>query len=129
MVEINTERLDGIFHALGDATRRQMLRQLADGARTVSDLAEPHDMSLAAASKHIKVLEGAGLIQREVQGRTHICRLNAGPLGSAHDWLTFYEQFWTARLDILDRLLRDDDKRKADMPKVTSKTKVKRSKP
>ena len=66
-------------------------------------------MSLAAASKHIKVLESAGLIQREVRGRTHVCRLDPGPLASAHEWLTFYERFWTARLDILDRLLREED--------------------
>jgi len=65
-------------------------------------------MSLAAASKHIKALESAGLIQREVRGRTHLCRLDPGPLASAHEWLDFYEQFWTHRLSILDRLLRED---------------------
>jgi DNA-binding transcriptional ArsR family regulator len=70
-------------------------------------------MSLAAASKHIRVLEGAGLIQREVRGRTHVCRLEPGPLASAHEWLSFYERFWTSRLDILDRLLRKDDARTA----------------
>ena len=63
--------MNSVFHALGDATRRQMLRDLADGERTVSDLAKPFAMSLAAASKHIRVLEGAGLIRREVRGRTH----------------------------------------------------------
>ncbi|CAN5735070.1 hypothetical protein BH11PSE7_BH11PSE7_07420 [soil metagenome] len=83
-----------------------MLQELADGERTVSQLAEPFEMSLAAASKHIKALEGAGLIRREVRGRTHICRLDAGPLSGAHDWLQFYERFWTQRLDELERLLR-----------------------
>ena len=98
-----------IFHALGDATRRQMLRDLADGPRSVGQLAEPFVISLAAASKHIKALEHAGLIRREVRGRTHLCRLEPGPLANAHDWLGFYERFWTSRLDILDRLLREED--------------------
>jgi DNA-binding transcriptional ArsR family regulator len=112
MVEYNAAQLDSVFHALGDATRRQMLRDLTDGERTVSQLAEPFDMSLAAASKHIKALECAGLIEREVRGRTHICRLAASPLGRAHDWLSFYERFWTNRLDALERLLRQEDARK-----------------
>jgi len=112
MVESRSQRLDAVFHAIGDATRRQMLRELARGERTVSQLAEPFAMSLAAASKHIKALESAGLIRREVRGRTHMCRLDPGPLASAHEWLSFYERFWTDRLDILERLLREDDERK-----------------
>ena len=103
--------LDSVFHALGDATRRQMLRQLADGERTVGQLAEPYAMSLAAASKHIKALETAGLIRREVRGRTHLCRLEPGPLASADAWLSHYERFWTERLDTLARLLREEDRR------------------
>lgn len=86
-----------------------MLRALGDGTRTVGQLAEPFAMSLAAASKHIKVLEGAGLIRREVRGRTHYCHLEPGPLASASAWLAFYERFWTGRLDVLERLLRDAD--------------------
>lgn len=113
MVDLHTSQIDNVFHALSDATRRRMLRELASGERTVSQLAEPHEMSLAAASKHIKVLENAGLIRREVNGRTHICRLEPGPLASAHEWLGFYERFWTSRLDALERLLRDDDARNA----------------
>jgi DNA-binding transcriptional ArsR family regulator len=109
MVERNAPPLDAVFHALGDATRRRMLRDLAEGERTVSQLAAPFPISLAAASKHIKALEGAGLIRREVRGRTHLCRLDPAPLSSAHDWLTFYERFWTGRLDALERLLREDD--------------------
>src|SRR5262249_50541429 len=100
--------LDTIFHALGDATRRQMLRELAKGERTVGQLAEPFAISLAAASKHIKALEHAGLIRREVKGRTHFCRLDPGPLAGAHEWLSFYERFWTGRLDALERLLREE---------------------
>jgi DNA-binding transcriptional ArsR family regulator len=107
MVELASTQLDSVFHALGDATRRRMLRQLADGERTVGQLAEPYAMSLAAASKHIKALEGAGLIRREVRGRSHVLRLEPGPLASAGQWLRFYEQFWTERLDDLDRLLRN----------------------
>ena len=109
-------RLDSVFHALGDATRRQMLRDLADGERTVGQLAEPFAISLAAASKHIKALESAGLIRREIRGRTHRCRLEPGPLASAHHWLGFYERFWTSRLDVLDQLLREEDARKSPAP-------------
>jgi DNA-binding transcriptional ArsR family regulator len=109
MVELEAAQLNAIFHALGDATRRSMLRELADGERTVSELAEPFAISLAAASKHIKALENAGLIRREVRGRMHLCRLEPGPLASAQQWLTFYERFWTSRLDVLDRLLRGAD--------------------
>jgi DNA-binding transcriptional ArsR family regulator len=118
MVELQTPQMNSIFHALGDATRRSMLRDLARGERTVSELAEPFAMSLAAASKHIKVLEHAGLIRREVRGRTHLCRLEAGPLASAHDWLGFYERFWTSRLDELERLLRDEDAAKSRIRKT-----------
>ncbi|NKC31938.1 winged helix-turn-helix transcriptional regulator [Roseomonas sp. BU-1] len=101
--------LDSVFHALGDATRRRMLRSLAEGPRSVGQLAEPCAMSLAAASKHIRTLEAAGLIRREVRGRTHLCRLEPTPLAGAHHWLAFYEAFWTRRLDVLDRLLRQAD--------------------
>jgi DNA-binding transcriptional ArsR family regulator len=113
MVELQTPQLNSIFHALGDATRRQMLRELSGGERSVSQLAEPFAISLAAASKHIKALENAGLIRREVRGRTHVCRLDPGPLASAFEWLGFYERFWTERLDLLDQLLREDDARQA----------------
>jgi DNA-binding transcriptional ArsR family regulator len=111
MVEYSQAQLDTVFHALGDATRRGMLADLAVGEKTVSQLAEPFDISLAAASKHIKALEAAGLIRREVMGRTHMCRLEPGPLASAYEWLTFYERFWTGRLNVLDRLLREEDVR------------------
>jgi DNA-binding transcriptional ArsR family regulator len=113
MVELQTPRLDAVFHALGDATRRQMLRDLAEGERTVGQLAEPFAISLQAASKHIKALENAGLVRREVRGRTHLCRLDAGPLASAHEWLSFYRRFWTGRLDMLERLLREENARRS----------------
>lgn len=126
MVELaDPPYLDAVFHALGDATRRRMLRELSGGARTVTELAEPFEMSLAAASKHIKALEGAGLIRREVRGRTHVCHLEAGPLASASDWLAFYERFWTSRLDILEGLLRDADQKSP--PRKTPPPKGKKS--
>ena len=117
MVELHTHQLDTVFHALGDATRRRMLRELAGGERTVGQLAKPFAISLAAASKHIKALESAGLIHREVRGRTHLCRLAPGPLATAHEWLSSYERFWTSSLDILDRLLRQEDERQSAKPK------------
>jgi DNA-binding transcriptional ArsR family regulator len=117
MVESDAPRLDTVCRALGDATRRQMLLELAKGERTVGQLAEPFDMSLAAASKHIKALENAGLIHREVRWRTHLCRLDPGPLASAHQWLAAYERFWTGRLDALEDLLRQDDAGKSSNPK------------
>jgi DNA-binding transcriptional ArsR family regulator len=113
MVELQTGQLDSVFHALADPTRRQMLQALAGGERTVGQLAEPFAMSLAAASKHIKALEQARLIRREVRGRTHVCRLEPAPLASAHEWLGFYERFWTGRLDVLEQLLRAEDARKS----------------
>lgn len=117
MVELRDSQLDTVFHALGDATRRQMLRDLSKGERSVGQLAEPFAISLAAASKHIKVLESAGLIRREVRGRTHLCRLDPGPLASAQQWLNFYERFWTSRLDVLDQLLREEDAAQSRNPK------------
>jgi DNA-binding transcriptional ArsR family regulator len=125
MVELEPPQLDAVFHALGDPTRRRMLRALADGGvRTVGQLAEPFAISLAAASKHIKALESAGLIRREVRGRTHLCRLEPGPLATADAWLRFYERFWTDRLDALDRLLREDDARQAAVSPPTPPTRA-----
>ncbi len=117
MVEHDSPRLDDIFQALADPTRRGMLARLALGEKSVGELAEPFAMSFAGASKHVKVLEEAGLIRREVRGRTHICRLEPGPLASADQWLRHYERFWTGRLDALEQLLREDDARKAEARK------------
>jgi len=117
MVELQAPQMNSVFHALGDATRRHMLRDLTGGERTVSQLAQPFAISLAAASKHIKVLESAGMIRREVRGRTHLCRLDPGPLASAHEWLSFYERFWSSRLDMLEQLLRAEDASKSKKPK------------
>lgn len=105
MNEMQSATLDQVFHALSDSTRRAMLRELAGGERKVGELAAPFSMSLAAASKHVRVLEGAGLLQREVRGRVHICRLQPARLKTAGQWLRFYEQFWTERLDALEAAL------------------------
>jgi DNA-binding transcriptional ArsR family regulator len=94
-----------VFHALAHDARRAMLTRLASGDLTVGQLAEPFAMSLEAASKHIRVLERAGLVRRTVDGRRHICRLSPAPLAFAYSWLRFYERFWKARLDALEELL------------------------
>lgn len=105
MVQFQPAHLDALFHALSDTTRRAMVERLATGPQSVGDLAAPFDMSLAGASKHIRVLEGAGLVRREVQGRTHRCSLDAARLRDARDWLARYEKFWNERLDALEALL------------------------
>lgn len=105
----NQSDLDSVFAALSDSTRREMLARLAEGERSVGELAAPFSMSLAAASKHIKVLESAGLVQREVLGRTHRVRLHAQPLHAGMEWLRHYERFWNQRLDALEALLRAED--------------------
>jgi len=104
-----SERLDDVFHALADPTRRAMLRDLSAGQRTVGELAAPFAISLAGASKHIQVLERAGLVQREVQGRVHVCRIDARPLHAGVEWLRHYERFWTDKLDALAALLEAQD--------------------
>ncbi len=100
--------MDAVFHALAHEARRKMLGRLAQGELTVGELAEPLTMSLAAASKHVKVLERAGLVQRTVDGRRHVCRLEPGPLASAYAWLRFYERYWNERLDALEVLFHAD---------------------
>ncbi len=105
MVEYTADQLDTVFHALSDPTRRGMLAALSAGPSTISDLAKPYQMSLAAASKHVKKLEAAGLIDREVIGRVHHCRLTPEKLRAARDWLQTYERFWSGRLDALEAAL------------------------
>ena len=113
MVELNSERLDNVFHALSDATRRDMLRRLSAREHTVSELAEPFHMSLAAASKHIQVLERAGPVRREITGRSHTCSLDTAPMHAGAEWLRHYEHFWNQRLDALEAALRKEKKRKS----------------
>lgn len=113
MVE-QSARLDAVFHALSDPTRRAMLGQLAERELSIGELATPYSMSLAGASKHVRVLERAGLVTRTIRGRTHLCRLQAQRLAEADAWLKRYQRFWSDRLDALDALLREEDRKKAD---------------
>jgi DNA-binding transcriptional ArsR family regulator len=97
--------LDHVFRALSDSTRRALLRALATGERNIGELAAPFRMSFAAVSKHVKVLEKAGLVRRRVQGRTHFCTIEAAPLAAAEQWLRYYQRFWAERLQALEALL------------------------
>ncbi len=86
-----------------------MLRKLASGERQIGELAAPFDMSFAAASKHVRVLEAAGLLRRRVEGRRHVCHMEPSPLAAADKWLRFYQHFWSKRLDALEALLKAED--------------------
>jgi DNA-binding transcriptional ArsR family regulator len=108
MVEYESRQLDVVFQALSDGTRRRMLRNLSMQPHSVGELAAPFQISLAAASKHIKVLERAGLVQRQIQGRTHLCHLRAEALAAGEQWLRYYQQFWSERLDAMEATLRTD---------------------
>jgi|SRR5215469_313704 len=107
------DRLDAVFGALTDRTRRAMLERLARGPATVSELAAPFTMSLPAISRHLKVLEEAGLIGREVQGRVHHCRLDVSALREAERWLQHYQAFWQ---DTLNALAGHLERRKSAAP-------------
>jgi DNA-binding transcriptional ArsR family regulator len=100
--------LDSTFAALSDATRRGILARLArQGETSVSELAAPYKMSLPAVSKHLGVLEQAGLVSRQKDGRVHRCRLRAEPMKDAAAWIEHYRQFWETQLDSLARYLED----------------------
>ncbi|MFM0739114.1 metalloregulator ArsR/SmtB family transcription factor [Paraburkholderia xenovorans] len=101
----SAERLDAVFGALADPTRRSILERLRGGSLTVSALAEPYGVSLNAVSKHIKTLEKAGLIRREIRGREHACELDAARLAEASTWLDYYAEFWSGRIDALEKHL------------------------
>ncbi|MDI6024830.1 metalloregulator ArsR/SmtB family transcription factor [Corticibacterium sp. UT-5YL-CI-8] len=106
--------LDAVFHALSDPTRRAMLGHLAERERTIGELATPFRMTLAGASKHVRVLERAGLVTRMIRGRTHLCRLHAERLAEADAWLKHYERFWNNSLDTLEDLLREGDRKETE---------------
>jgi len=101
MVKHLSDNLDAVFSALGDPTRRAILARLALGETTVSELAAPHAMSLPAVSKHLRVLEQAGLVSKEKDGRVIQCSLEAGPLKSAATWIEQYRQSWDEQFDAL----------------------------
>ncbi|MBN9137999.1 MULTISPECIES: ArsR/SmtB family transcription factor [Phyllobacterium] len=99
------DRLSGILAALADPTRRAILARLAEGETSVTELAAPFDMSMPAVSKHLKVLERAGLIARGRAAQWRPCRLEAGPLREVSDWLDHYRRFWDESLDRLEDYL------------------------
>jgi len=106
MVKCSTRLLDRTFGALADPTRRRILEQLAGGDRCVTDLARPHRMSLPAVSKHLRVLENAGLVHRKRDGRVHRLKLEAKPMQQAQAWIEEYRKFWEANFDRLDEYLK-----------------------
>ncbi len=109
MVERSVTDLDAVFAALADPTRRAILGLLAHGEASVGELAEPFDISLAAVSKHLQVLERAGLLTRRVEGRVHRIALQAQPLAEATGWLAHYARFWDASFDGLAAALAEDE--------------------
>lgn len=102
---MTTRQLDKTFAALADPTRRAILGRLAGGEATVTELARPFEMSLPAVSKHLKVLERAGLIERGREAQWRPCRLEAGPLKEVADWVAHYRRFWEESFDRLDEYL------------------------
>ncbi len=107
MVKHSEGALDATFGALSDATRRGILARLTLGESSVSELAAPYRISLPAVSKHLGVLEEAGLVTRRKDGRVHRCRLVADPMREASDWIDFYRRFWDQQFDALEKFLQD----------------------
>lgn len=114
MVNTTPAQLDSVFHALADTTRRAILRDVADHEKTVGEIARPYRMSLAAVSKHLKVLESADLIHRRKDGSFQWVRLNATPLRNAEEWIAHYQQFWNRQLDALQRFMEEEEKEKGE---------------
>lgn len=108
MVSHQTD-LDKVFHALANPTRRSMLRSLVTRNQSIVELAAPFTISFPAASKHLRVLESAGLVTRTIRGRVHLFRIEPGPLAEADSWLQFYERLWNEQLDALEALLEAED--------------------
>lgn len=106
MVNRSSLVLTRTFAALADPTRRRILETLAHGDRCVTDLARPHRMSLPAVSKHLRVLENAGLIRRHRRGRVHHLKLEAKPMKDAHRWIEEYRRFWEGNLDRFEDYLK-----------------------
>ena len=109
--ELASDQLSSTFAALADPTRRAILTRLASGETSVTELAEPFEMSLPAISKHLKVLERAGLIARGREAQWRPCRLEAGPLKDAAKWIEFYRRFWDQSFDRLEEYLREVQKK------------------
>src|SRR3954453_3284084 len=112
MGEYQSSRLDGVFNALCDPTRRAILARLTESEARVTDIAADFPISLNSISKHIRMLERAGLLRRSVRGRDHMLSLNAEPLAAAADWIERYRRFWEGRLAALDAYVSNKGKRK-----------------
>jgi len=110
MVKYNDELLDNVFHVLSDPTRREILRRLAVGEMTVMNLAQPFEMSLPAISKHLRVLEKAGLVSVRKEGTYRYYYLNPNTVDSAHEWLMELRNFWTSQLNNLEHFLSNQSK-------------------
>ena len=104
--------LSTVLAAISHPSRRAILHRLAGGPARVTEIAAPFDMSLNAVSKHLKVLEGAGLVDREVQGRDHLIRFRGEPLRKVSQWVHAYEQFWSHRLDRLEQYFKNEKEKK-----------------
>ncbi len=104
-----SQQLDRVFFALSDGTRRGILARLAQGSTTIGELSAPFEISKPAISKHMKILETAGLIQRRISGRQHQCTLTTAGLKTAEEWLNFHRKFWESRFDALTGLLQQEE--------------------
>lgn len=107
MANYNSNQLDLLFSALSDSTRREMLERLSTKPMSVGELSEPFVMSKPSISKHLKVLEKAGLITRNVEGRIHRCQLQPDKLKDGYNWLAFYTRFWNEKFDLLEEYLKE----------------------
>jgi DNA-binding transcriptional ArsR family regulator len=107
MVNVHGHQLDLTFGALAHPIRRDIIARLARGEASVAELAKPHRISAPAISKHLRILENAGLMARRKSGRVHHCQLVAAPMQEAEHWIEYYRKFWTERLDALDRYLKE----------------------
>jgi len=123
---MSPDRLNAVFAALADPTRRAIVARLATGERSVTELAEPHDMSLPAISKHLGVLERSGLIERGRDAQWRPCRLKAAPLKEAVDWLETYRQHWEQRFDRLDDYLQQLQSKPTTIPQKHGRPKKSR---
>lgn len=117
MVNLLSSELDLLFYALSDPTRRKILSMIGEETRTITELAKPFKMSLAAISKHIKILEKASLLVRKKQGRIHECTLNPRALKTAEECIAFYSQFWNDRLDLFAEHLETEKPKKEQYAK------------
>ena len=109
MVNYMDVKLSSVFSALSDPTRRAMLQRLSQGEMSVADLSRPFAITKSAITKHVKILENTGLLERRIEGRTHFCKLNPLPIRQASEWIRFYEQYWNDKFDALDAYLSQED--------------------